>query len=264
MQNIMQNFVKTLACTLLGSVLAALPALAQPGGHLQYEVTRRIDPSQMRVVINGQVVKPGSPDFPTDLPETRTTGLSLAYAGSYARETREGGALRTLTAGPNAAPQTTVVKRPFEETTYLDLSGRTVSTLLTVQADNATTAYRSDEPYAAPARWTLLPQTKKVAGYLCHKATAPFQKETYTIWYTTDLPFTDSPVRGLMPEKGVVLQLESEKEQYQATKTDQKPVAEAEVRPTQTAQPVTPAELKDHREKALADFRQHLMESESR
>ena len=254
-----------LACTLLGSVLAALPALAQPGGHLQYEVTRRIDPSQMRVVINGQVVKPGSPDFPTDIPETRTTGLTLAYAGSYAKETREGGALRTTTTGgPTAAPQTTVVKHPFEEATYLDLTGRTVSTVLTVQADNATTAYGSSEPFAAPTGWTLLPQTKKIAGYLCHKATAPFKQETYTIWYTTDLPFTYSPVRGLMPEKGVVLQLESEKEQYQATKTDQKPVAEAEVRPTQMAQHVTLAELKDHREKAMADFRQRLMAEEAR
>lgn len=259
----MQKPAKILALLATG-LLAAAPALAQPGGHLNYEVTRRIDPSEIRVVVNGQVVKPGSPDYPTDIPETTTTSLSLAYAGHYARETREGGAIRTTTTGgPTAAPQTTEVKRPFEEATYLDLAGRTVSTVLTVQADNANTAYRSDEPYATPASWTLLPQTKKVAGYLCHKATAPFKQETYTIWYTTDLPFTYSPVRGLMPGKGVVLQLESEKEQYQATKTDQKPVAETEVRPTQSAQKVTPAELKDHREKAMADFRQRLIAEEA-
>ncbi len=259
----MQKPAKILALLATG-LLAALPALAQPGGHLQYEVTRRVDPSEIRVVVNGQLVRPGSPDYPTDIPETTTTSLSLAYAGHYARETRKGGATRTTTTGgPTAAPQTTEVKRPFEEATYLDLASRTVSTLLTVQAENATTAYCSDEPYAAPTHWTLLPQTKKVAGYLCHKATAPFKQETYTIWYTTDLPFTYSPVRGLMPEKGVVLQLESKKEQYQATRTDQKPVAETEVRPTQTVQKVTPAELKDHREKAMADFRQRLMAEEA-
>ena len=262
----MQNSAKTLALlatSLLATGLLAAPALAQPGGHLRYEVTRRIDPSEIRVVVNGQLVKPGSPDYPADIPETTTTALTLAYAGQYARETREGGATRTTTGGFTAAPQTTVVERPFEEATYLDLAGRTVSTVLTMQADQASTAYRSDEPYVASAHWTLLPQTKKVAGYLCHKATAPFKQETYTIWYTTDLPFTYSPVRGLMPEKGVVLQLDSEKEQYQATKTDQQPVTEAEVRPTQTAQKVTPAELKDHREKAMADFRQRLIAEEA-
>lgn len=244
-------------------LFATAPALAQTSGHIQYEVTKRIDPNSIRVVVNGEVVKPGSPNFPTDIPETRTTGMSLVFAGNYAKETRESGAQRTTTTATNgamAAPQTTVVKSPFAETTYVDLPGRAVATVLTVTRDNATTAYRSNAPFAAPVGWTLTGQTRKIAGYTCRKATAPYQKETYTIWFTTELPFTYSPVRELMPEKGVVLQLEGEKEQYQATKVDLKAVAEADVRPLETAQTVTAAELKDLRAKALADFRQHLLE----
>ena len=263
----MKNAAKTLFLTGALGLLSAAAALAQTSGSIYYEVTKRIDPNAIRVVINGEVVKPGSPNFPTDIPETRTTGMTLAFAGNYAKETRESGAQRTVATGFNGGvgvPQTTVLKAPFEEVTYVDLPGRAVATVLTVSKDNATTAYRSNAPFVAPSGWTLTSQTRKIAGYTCHKATAPYQKETYTIWYTTDLPFTYSPVRELMPDKGVVLQLEGEKEQYQATKVDLKAVADAEVRPLETARTVTPAELKDLREKARADFRQRLMDEDTK
>ncbi|GAA4052520.1 hypothetical protein GCM10022409_44270 [Hymenobacter glaciei] len=264
----MKNVAKKLPILLLlAGLFGAGSAQAQASGQIQFEVTKRIDPSQIRVVVNGQVVKPGSPDFPADIPETRTTSMSLAFAGSYAREKRESGALRTMTTAVNGGggiPQTTVLKAPFEEITYVDLAGRAVATVLTVSKDNTTTTYRTDAPFVAPSGWILSSQTRKIAGYTCHKATVPYQKDTYTVWYTTDLPFTYSPVRELMPEKGVVLQLEGEKEQYQATKVDLKAVAETEVRPAGTAQLVTAAELKDLRAKAQADFRQRMIEGEGR
>jgi GLPGLI family protein len=264
----MQNAAKKLPFLLLiASLFGSAPTLAQTSGHIQYEVTKRIDPSSIRVVVNGEVVKPGSPNYPTDIPETSTSGLTFTFAGSYARETRENGAVSTTTTSTNGAggvPQSIVVKPPFEEITYVDLPGRAVATVLTVTKDNATTAYRSNAPFVAPTGWKLTNQTRKIAGYTCRKATAPYQKETYAIWFTTDLPFTYSPVRELMPEKGVVLQLEGEKEQYQATKVDLKAVAEADVRPLETAQIVTPAELKDLRAKARADFRQRLIEGEAK
>ncbi|MBO2007992.1 GLPGLI family protein [Hymenobacter negativus] len=260
----MKNAAPILALTAALGLLLGGAATAQTTGHIQYEVTKLIDPNDIRVVVNGQVVKPGSPDFPTDIPMSRTIGLSLTFAGSYAREERESSAISTTTTSTNGAPgvpQTTVIKRPFEETTYLDLAGRATTTVLTLK-DPTPTAYRSDKPFAPVAGWKLSPQTKKIAGYLCHKATVLLNKETYTVWYTTDLPFTYSPKRELVPEHGVVLALESEREQYQATKIDTKAVPEAEVRPAQTAQAVTPEELKDLREKALADFRQQLIQNE--
>jgi GLPGLI family protein len=132
--------------------------------------------------------------------------------------------------------------------------------VLTVKKDAGATTYRADAPVAAPTGWNISSQTKKIAGYTCRKATVPYKKETYTVWFTTDLPFSYSPVRDLTPEKGVVLALESEQEQYRAAKVDLKPVPATEVQPVATAQKVTPTELKDLREKALADFRQKMME----
>ncbi|MCC3153936.1 GLPGLI family protein [Hymenobacter sp. BT770] len=263
----MKNAAKNLVLSFAVGLLAAGTALAQTSGRINYEATQRVDLSQMRIVINGQAIKPGSPDFPTDIPETRSFGLNLTFAGTAAKEEREGGGMTMRTVsmngngeGPASAPKVTNFARPFEEATYLDLANRTTTTVLTVKKDNSPTTYRSDAPIAPPANWTVTTQTKKIAGYTCRKATVPYKKETYTVWFTTDLPFTYSPVRDLTPEKGVVLALESDQEQYRAAKVELKAVPEAEVKPSATAQKVTPAELKEMREKAMADFRQRMME----
>lgn len=263
----MENTEKNLACSFALGLLAAGAAGAQTSGRISYEATQRTDLSKVSIIINGQAVKPGSPDFPTDLPESRSFGMTLSFAGSGAKEEREGSGvtMRTVTLNgtgesPAGAPQVSNLARPFEEVTYLDLANRTTTTVLTVKKDNVPTTYRTDAPIAAAANWTVTNQTKKIAGYTCRKATVPFKKETYTVWFTTELPFTYSPVRGLTPEKGVVLALESEQEQFRAAKVNLKAVPEAEVKPSATAQAVTAAELKDARDKALADFRQKMME----
>jgi GLPGLI family protein len=260
----MKNPTKKLLLLLATATPLAAAQAQTTSGLIKYEGTQRTDPSQMRVMVNGQEVKPGSPDFPTDIPESRSFGLTLAFAGNYAREERENMATRTVIAGPNQAPEVSSIGRPFEEISYVDQASRATSTVLTLKKDQVSTTYRSDLPFAAPTNWQLSPQTKKIAGYICHKATVPYRKDTYTVWYTTDLPFTYSPVKEIMPEKGVVLALESEREQYRATKVDLKPVAEAEVRPSQQARSVTAAELQDLREKARADFRQRMMDASPR
>jgi len=258
----MKNAAKSLVLSFAVGLLAAGAAVAQTSGRIAYEATQRVDVSQMRIMINGQQVKPGSPDFPTDLPDSRTFGMTLVFAGNYAKEERENNAIIRTIQGPGAAPQVTSLPQPVLEAAYLDLANRTTTTVLTVKKDEASTTYRSDAPIAAPTGWTVSNQTKKIAGYTCRKATVPYKKETYTIWFTTDLPFTYSPVRELTPEKGVVLALESEQEQYRAAKVDLKAVPEAEVQPSPTAQKLTAAELKDVRDKAMADFRQKMMEND--
>ncbi|GAB2943727.1 hypothetical protein GCM10027048_05550 [Hymenobacter coalescens] len=236
---------------------------AQAAGRISYEVSRRIDPSQLRVMVNGQQVRPGSPDFPTDIPDVRTFSQTLSFAGDYARETQEGGgATRTVMGGPGLAPETRSLGSPFEETVYLNLKERTYATQLTVKKDEQTTTYRADAPFGPAQGWQLTDQTKKIAGYTCRKATVPYRQETYTVWVTTELPFTYSPIRELMPDKGVVLAVEGSGEQFRASKVDLKaPVQAADVRPSGAAQSVTLAQLQDLREKARADFRQRMMDN---
>lgn len=249
---------------LLAGLLATTQIQAQTAsGRLQYEVTQRIDPSQMRIVINGEVVKPGSPDFPTDIPDSRSSRLTLTFAGSFAKEEVDAPMTRTVMRGPNAAPEVSQVARPFSEAVYLNLGERSSSTVLTVKDREtaATTTYRADAPLPAPpSAWQVGPQTRKIAGYTCRKVTTTHKKLPYTLWVTTELPFTYSPVKDLLPEKGVVLALESDQEQFQATKVTLSPVAEKDVRPAGEAKVVTAAELKDLREKTMADMRQRMLD----
>jgi GLPGLI family protein len=142
----------------------------------------------------------------------------------------------------------------------VDQSSQSFATVLALKDGAATNTYRMDAPFNKPTGWQEVNQTKKIAGYTCRKAMAPFKGETYTVWYTTDLPFTYSPIRELLPEKGVVLAIEGQSQQYKASKVDRKPVAEATVRPSTDAQVVGEDQLKDLREKARADFRQRMMD----
>jgi GLPGLI family protein len=245
---------------------AALPTQAQSSGQITYEVTRKIDQSRLRFRINGEDVKAGDPNFPTDVPDTRSFGQKVLFAGNLVKENRDEQNMvkRMLVQDPlsgGGAPQTTNVGRPFEEQTYVDVSGRKVITILIIGKEKETKTYRSEKPLQPVTGWQVTDQTKKIAGFLCKKATVPFNKETYTVWYTTELPVTYSPVHELTPEKGVVLLIEGSQEQFRATKINTNTVDSKDVQPPTNAQNVSPEQLTDLRQKAMADFHQQMMNS---
>ena len=250
----------------LASCLFTLPAAAQAtsptAGRLRYEATRRVDADRVKITSitqNGQPVDMSAADLKLLLPETTSFVKTLVFSGNYAKEEREHlGFLIGGAAKPTGSAAPPSVQAPATDTQYLTLAERTVSTVTTI-AEAQYLAPTRPVP-APPAGWQELPQTKKIVGYLCHKATVPFKKLIYTLWLTTELPFTYSPVRELTPVRGVVLALSSDQEEYLATKLTPEPVAEATVRPSPQAQPVTEAALKELRAKAQADMRQRLME----
>lgn len=263
-----------LAClpiALLGALagcLLAPPATAQTApptaGRLRYEATRRVEANQVKITSvtqNGQPVDMSAADLKLLLPETTSFVKTLVFSGGYAKEEREhaGFVVGAGATGAKAPASPPGVRVSSTDTQYLNLAERTVATVTTI----AETQYQAPtRPVPTPpAGWQELPQqTRRIAGYLCHKATVPYRKETYTLWVTTELPFTYSPVRELTPERGVVLALSSDQEEYTATKLTPEPVAEAAVRPSPQARPVSEAELKELRARASADLHQRMME----
>lgn len=98
------------------------------------------------------------------------------------------------------------------------------------RGDNDTTFYIAED-YTQPENFQKTDKTKKIAGYTCHKATAQWRNTTYTIWYTTDIAANYSPINGLTPpDGGFVLDLQSDRMEYKATKVDLKAVADNEVK----------------------------------
>ncbi|GAB3900731.1 hypothetical protein GCM10028803_24150 [Larkinella knui] len=263
------------AIALFGLSLASLTSQAQPtAGRISYEVMQKIDFSQMRMVIDGQEVRPGSAEAPTDLPETRSFTQQFIFSGHYGKEeqdrnggngimirqvVRDGGPGETGPGGPEGRGNRNFTGRPFERSMFFDLTAQKTLEVLSIKKDSVTRHYQTEIPLKRATGWQETGKTKKISGYTCKKATVPFRNLSYTVWYTTELPFTYSPISSLTPEKGVVLQIESDNEAFRATKVAAQDVKESDVIPPKTAQVVTPDELNAIRQKAMADMRQQMM-----
>lgn len=254
---------------------------ARSSGKITYEGMR---------AVGGQDTRPGGSDAPESAPNVISFTQKLVFSGTMAKEERDrpqGMTRRDGGGGNGAAPgqnqprdgqqRNGRVGSPMEQTTFLDLANRLSIDVLTIKSDSASQTYRAERPLPKLTGWQLSDKTKKVAGYVCHKATVtgriprrsgrrpgdapgagsePAPEETYTIWYTTDLPFTYSPVALLTPEKGVVLQIESDSESFKATNVSLEAVAETAVQPPKEAKTVLPDEMNQLRRKVMADFRQ--------
>jgi GLPGLI family protein len=240
---------------------------SQKSGQISYEVVRKVDPSGMRIMINGEQLKPGDPNFPSDIPDTRTFGQKVSFSGDYAKESRdeENMVVRTVMQGPGTgggAPQRTKMGRPFEEKSYVDIKRGMVLTFVTVGKDKDAKTYKAETAIERTPNWQITDQTKKIAGYQCKKATVQFRNEPYTVWFTTDLPFQYSPIPALTPEKGVALLIEASREQFKATKVNTDEIDPKTVVPDIQAESVSKEQLADIRQKAMADFHQKLMTGE--
>ncbi len=301
------NYILTFLST--GLLATSVYAQTPVSGKITYEGMRRMDPSQMRMVINGQEVRPGSPgapDAPEGMPDVISFTQKLVFSGTMAKEERDRPQnmmmRRTMGDGNGRAgqPRDARMVPPLEQTTYLDLANRQSIEVMSFKKDSVTQVYRTERTLPKAEGWQLSDKTKKIAGYVCHKATVmrqasrrtrnganmggsadpnnpnagqanqgqpsqspsnPGPDVTYTIWYTTDLPFTYSPVANLTPEKGVVLQIESDNESFKATGVLMEAVAEAAVQPPKDAKSVSHDEMNQLRRKTMADFRQRMMSS---
>ena len=241
-------------------LFAAVPDIfAQTSGQINYEVVRKIDQSRLRFMVNGEEVKQGDPNFPTDVPDTRTIGQKVLFAGNFVRESRdEENMMLRVRQEPGGIPQTTNAGRPFEEYVVIDIAGQKLLTFVTVGKDKEAHTYKTEVPIEATGGWQLTQQTRKIAGHLCQKAVVNYNKEPYSVWFTTELPFRYSPVPALTPEKGVVLLVEGSREQFRATKVSLGKVDDKSVMPDVQAESVSQEQMKDVRQKAIADFHQKM------
>jgi len=121
--------------------------------------------------------------------------------------------------------------------------------------DNDTTFYIAED-YRAPENFQKTDKTKKIAGYDCHKATAQWRNTTYTIWYTTDIPVNYSPVNGLTPpDGGFVLDLQSDRMEYKATKVQLQDVADSDVKVPQPSEQLSQEQVRDMRQQMMNRMR---------
>ena len=139
---------------------------------------------------------------------------------------------------------------------FVDLTNKAYLQTFT-KPDDSTKTYLAEEPYHAAKDAKLAgDKTKKVAGFVCKKATVTMRDETYTVWYTQELPFSYSPINGLLPEEnGVVLAAESSRRSFTAKKVDFKPVPADKVAPPANAEKISEDQMRDMRREMMQKFR---------
>ncbi|MBO0934163.1 GLPGLI family protein [Fibrella aquatilis] len=279
------------ACLLAGTLANA--QTAPTSGTITYETMRRIDPSNIRININGQEIRPGGtlPDGRKfEVPETTEGVEKVEFGGQWAKADNGGrGGIRMFRGGPGGGfpggggdrpggdnggdrngggertpeqmramqQRTGRFRMPIEQATHTDLATGKSYQLTTLNVDSTKKEYYQTEVAATrPADWKVTGKTKTILGYTCQRATCTIKEQPCTVWFTTDLPFTYSPAADLTPDKGVVLFVESDDLMYRATKIDAGAVNEVALKPRADAKTVSADELRTIRQKAMATMRQ--------
>ncbi|MBO0938365.1 GLPGLI family protein [Fibrella sp. HMF5335] len=280
-----------LASSLLTCPLANAQT-APTSGTITYETMRRIDPSNIRINVNGQEIRPGGtlPDGRKfEVPETTEGVEKVEFGGQWAKADNGGrNQMRMFRGGPgggfpgggdrpggdrpdgnNGGGERTPeqmramqqrmnrFRMPMEQATHTDLTTGKSFQLTTLNIDSTKKEYYQTEVTAArPADWKVTGKTKTILGYTCQRATCTIKEQPCSVWFTTDLPFTYSPAPNFTPDKGVVLFIESDDLMYRATKIDAGAVNEALLKPRADAKTVSADELRTIRQKAMATLRQ--------
>ncbi|MGX5818131.1 hypothetical protein ACWKWU_08045 [Chitinophaga lutea] len=253
--------MKILFCALLA---AALPAGAQDtSGVIEYEMTARLDASNLRIVRMGD--GPAEPPPGMDIPEVLTLKTTLWFSGGKARLERESGPgmqFMSVSAEGGAAPRRRTLRPPVSNSSYIDLANRKTLSVVREQDDSGAVkgVWYAEEDFSAPPDLKLSEKTKTIAGYRCRRATARLGDEEFVLWYTTDLPMVFSPITGVTPEKGVVLSIESSKRSFVARKVELKPLSPGDVSLPPSAQKLTKDELKEKQRQIMEQFHNAQLE----
>jgi GLPGLI family protein len=246
------------AATLLS---AASPVFAQQSGVIEYEVTAKTDPERMRGFQRGGDDAPEIPDVIT-FKQVFTFSNNL---GKLTTERPEGGGF----GGRRQRPEGDTTSNPRRQgpgggmgmgrggnnAQYVDLANKKYEQVFSTFGDDKKTYY-TEEDFIFTANNKSSDKTKKIAGYTCKKATIQLKDDTYTVWYTTELPFSFSPLNGLLPDSNaVVLSAEGGKRAFTAKSVSLKAVTDTELSIPAGAEKVSQEQMREIRKQEMEKLR---------
>jgi hypothetical protein len=238
------NFRLLIAAGLM--IAATIPVFAQKSGVITYEVTARMERG-------GGFNRGGGGDDNAQVPDVVTFNQTFTFNDNVGKLTTErpdfGGQRRQRPdgdtarrrgnrgpGGPNA--QGGPGGRPGGRMgmgmgmgmgfggQYVDLANKKYEQVFSTFGDDKK-LYYTEEDFVYTTNSKSSDKTRKIAGYTCKRATVQLKDDTYTVWYTTDLPFSFSPINGLLPEQhAVVLAAEGGRRAFTAKSVELKPVSD--------------------------------------
>lgn len=227
--------------TILFSLLMLAIALAQTSGVITYQNDFQLDLSAEVGDLPSGVV----------LPTNFSHEWELTFSGSAAVwNTKKQISYFSLKSGHTETLEQETAKPSYESMAFIDLQGRKKIDFLTVTKPSGQEAFFTETEIAhIPVKESA--KTKTILGYTCHKGTATFNGEAWTLWITTDIDLNFSPILECMPAKGCVLEAEGPQEAFRATEVSLKPIPPATVLMSGGAKKVTQEELKAQKDSAI-------------
>lgn len=239
---------------------ATSPLFAQQSGVIEYEVTAKTDPERMRGFQRG-----GGDDAP-EIPDVITFKQTFTFSNNTGKITTErpdfGGARRQRPEGDTSNRNQ---RRPGmgggfggrgNNAQYVDLANKKYDQVFSTFGDDKKTYY-TEEAFIFTASTKQSDKTKKIAGYNCKKATIQLKDDTYTVWYTTELPFTFSPLNGLFPDSSnvVVLSAEGSRRSFTAKSVNLKAITDTDLSIPAGAEKVSQEQMREIRKQEMDKLR---------
>lgn len=157
-------------------------------GMLEYEATIRIDVESIRQT---------NPEVAANIPDVFNYTEKLYVNGNWGKVER---VFPFMTMGGRLNPQqqqriASQVRR-FSPETFWNFSEKRIYGVTALPKDSVNVErYMVENPIIFTENLKKdEKKTKKILGYTCKKATLKTEDDTYTIWYTTELGFTYSPL----------------------------------------------------------------------
>ncbi|WP_143309348.1 GLPGLI family protein [Chitinophaga vietnamensis] len=246
-----------ITCFLLAAALlpAAQPLMAQRAGVIAYEVTAKTDPERMRFFQRG-----GDGGEAPEMPDVITFNQTFTFSNNNGKLTTQRPEMPGFTRTRPGADTSNIRRGGAfagrNNTQYIDLEHKKYLLVFSTFGDDKKTYYTEEDFIITPDK-NPSSKTKKIAGYTCKKATVQLKDDTYTVWYTTDLPFSFSPINGLLPDSNaVVLAAEGSKRGFTAKSVNLQAVNDTELTLPADAQKISPEEMRNIRRQEMEKFRQ--------
>ncbi|NSL89394.1 GLPGLI family protein [Chitinophaga sp. Mgbs1] len=225
------------------------PLLAQQSGTITYEVTAKTDPERMRGF------RGGDDNNDREIPETITFTQLFTFSNGNGKLTTERPDFGNRRPQRDSAIQGQRRMGFRNNAQYTDLTHKKYLQVFSTSGDDKKTYY-AEEDYVVTADPKAGDKTRKIAGYPCKKATIKLHDDSYTVWYTTALPFSYSPVNGLLPDSnGVVLSAEGSKRAFIATEISLKSITDNDLTIPANAEKISLEQLRDIRKQEMEKFR---------
>ncbi|WP_106527571.1 GLPGLI family protein [Chitinophaga niastensis] len=228
------------------------PLFAQQSGTIEYEVTAKTDPERMRGFQR-------SGDDAAEIPDVITFKQTFTFNNNVGKITTErpdfGGRRQQPGGDTTRNPRRPGMGPRGNNAQYVDLANKKYEQVFTTFGDDKKTYY-TEEDYIFTANNKSSDKTKKIAGYTCKKATIQLKEDTYTVWYTTELPFSFSPVNGLLPDSNaVVLAAEGSKRAFTAKNVSLKAVTETDLTIPANAEKISQEQMREIRKQEMDKLR---------